>query len=157
MWGWIEREGLTITLRDYSVSQIWWCIVILPRSQDKMIVLASNSFEVKMSLCGDPESDVSSFLNCCVQHKRLARVNIKNATWLGAERAKVSPGISAHKVCANMPVSSFVSKWLDDGCQHCHAIKDERPEVMTFVNDGWVLGAARNSRSKQIRLTEKVW
>ena len=49
-------------------------------SQDKMMLLASNSFEVKMSLCGDPESDVSLFLNWCVQHKRLARVSIKNAT-----------------------------------------------------------------------------
>jgi hypothetical protein len=49
-------------------------------SQNKMIVLASNSFEVKMSLCGDPESDVSLFFKWCVQHKRLARVSIKNAT-----------------------------------------------------------------------------
>jgi hypothetical protein len=86
MWGWIEREGLTFKLRDYSVSQIW-CIDA-SSSQDKMIVLASNSFEVKMSLCGDPESDVSLFFKvvCSTQEACARKHQECNLTWRGESK-----------------------------------------------------------------------
>jgi hypothetical protein len=69
-----------------------------------MLEAPLKSFEVKMSLYGHPESDVSFFM-WCVQHKRELGViiAISLAFW---PRAKVS----GHKVCANMPVSLLVSE-----------------------------------------------
>jgi hypothetical protein len=58
-------------------------------SQDKMIVLASNSFEVKMSLCGDPESDVSLFFKvvCSTQEACARKHQECNLTWRGESKS----------------------------------------------------------------------